>query len=69
MVGKYIERLRQEYENIFKDGSIEISMSQGKIHKYLGMNLNYTDSGIARIIILEDIDEILTAFNKDGPKQ
>ena len=39
-------------------------MIQGKIHRYLGMTLDYTANGISRICMMEYIDEILTAFKK-----
>ena len=42
-------------------------MIRGKIHKYLGMTLDYKVSGIARISMLEYIYEILTAFDKMDP--
>ena len=44
-----------------------MSVSQGNIHKYLGMTLDYTFSGISRINMLEYIDKILTAFDKIYP--
>ena len=49
---KKIEWLRKEYESILEYGSGEISVRQGKIQKYLGMTLDYTVSGIARISML-----------------
>ena len=61
---KKIEWLIQEYNIIFEDRSGAMSVSRGKIHKYLGMNLDYTVSEIARISILEYIYEILTEFDK-----
>ena len=44
-----------------------MSVSQGNIHKYIGTNLDYMVSGIARISMLEYIDDIMTAFNKMDP--
>jgi hypothetical protein len=35
-----IEYLRQEYQSIFEDGSGAMTVSRGKIHKYLGMTLD-----------------------------
>ena len=49
---KKIEWLRQEYERISGDGYGAMSVSRGKIHKYLGMTLDYAVSGIARISML-----------------
>ena len=44
-----------------------MSVGRVKIHKYLVMTLDYTVSEIARIIILEYIDEMLTALDKMDP--
>jgi hypothetical protein len=63
-----IEYLRQEYESIFQDGSGSMTVSRGKIHKYLGMNLDYTACGQVKITMFDYVDEILTTFNKAEPK-
>ena len=38
-----------------------------KIHKYIGMILEYTTVGQVKITILEYIDEIIDAFDKAYP--
>jgi hypothetical protein len=63
-----IEYLRQEYESIFKDGSGAMTVSRGKIHKYLGMTLDNSVRGQVKITILDYVDEILTDFDKAEPK-
>jgi hypothetical protein len=63
-----IEWLRSEYENIFEDGSGKMSVSRGKIHKYLGMTLDYSVRGQVRITMIDYIDEILSAFGKADSK-
>jgi hypothetical protein len=63
-----IDYLRQEYESIFEDGSGEMTVSRGKIHKYLGMTLDYTVCGQVKITMFDYIDEILTVFDKAEPK-
>jgi hypothetical protein len=40
-----IDWLRQEYKSIFEDGSGEMTVSRGRVHKYLGMTLDYTVHG------------------------
>jgi hypothetical protein len=45
-----------------------MTVSRGKIHKYLGMTLDYTVRGQVKITMLDYIDEILTAFDKSEPK-
>jgi hypothetical protein len=63
-----IEYLRQEYESIFEDGSGAMTMSRGKIHKYLSMTLDYTVCGQVKITMFDYVDEILIAFDKAEPK-
>jgi hypothetical protein len=43
-------------------------VSRGKIHKYLGMTLDYTVRGQVKITVFDYVDEILTAFDKAEPK-
>jgi hypothetical protein len=56
--------LWQEYESIFEDGSGAMTVSRGKIHKYLGMTLDYSVPGQVKIIMLNYVNEILAAFDK-----
>jgi hypothetical protein len=63
-----IEYLRQEYDSIFEDRSGTMAMSRGKIHKYLGMTLDYTIRGQVKITMFDYVNEIITAFNKAEPK-
>jgi hypothetical protein len=63
-----IEYLRQEYESIFDEGSGAMTVSRGKIHKYLGMTLDYTVRGQVKITMFDYADEIITAFDKAEPK-
>ena len=60
--------LRQEYESVFEDGSEEMSVSQGKVHEYLGMNIYYTVCDQVSITMFSYIEDILTAFNKADTK-
>jgi hypothetical protein len=41
-----------------------MTVSRGKIHKYLGMTLDYTVRGQVKITMFDYVDEILTAFDK-----
>jgi hypothetical protein len=59
-----IEYLCEEYESIFEDGTGAMTASRGKIHKYLGMNLDYTVRGQVKITMFDYVDEILNAFDK-----
>lgn len=68
IMDRIIKYLRQEYETIFEDGSGKMVVSRGKIHKYLGMTLDYSVRGQVKISMFEYIDEILAAFDKAEPK-
>jgi hypothetical protein len=59
-----IEYLRQDYDIIFEDGSGTTTVSRGKVHKYLGMTLDYTIHGQVKITMFDYVDEILMAFDK-----
>jgi hypothetical protein len=64
-----ISWLKDEYENIFKDGSGHMTISRGnKVHKYLGMTLDYSTPGTVEISMFDYIKEILTAFDAADPK-
>ena len=39
----------------------------GKVHKYLGMTLDFTTVGQVKITMLDYIDEILDTFDKADP--
>ena len=69
VMDKMITWLRQEYESIFEEGSGKMTVSRGKVHKYLGMTLDYTVRGQVKISMFDYVDEILTAFNKADPKR
>jgi hypothetical protein len=69
VMDRMIKYLHQEYESIFEDGSGAMTVSRGKVHKYLGMTLDYTVRGRVKISIMFDhIIEILTTFDKAEPK-
>ena len=64
----FIEALKSEYESIFEDGSGKMKVSRGKIHKYLGMTLDYSIKGQCKITMLDYIEETLQMFEKVAPK-
>jgi hypothetical protein len=63
-----IDWLWQEYERIFEDGSGRMTVSRGRVHKYLGMTLDYTIRGQVNISMFDYINEIINAFDKAEPK-
>jgi hypothetical protein len=60
--------LKKEYEHIFEDCYGKMTVSRGKVHKYLGMQLDYTIRGMVKISMLEFVDEILAAFDREDPR-
>jgi hypothetical protein len=62
-----IESLQKNYESIFQDGSGKMKVSQGKVHTFLGMTLNFTTPGEVIISMFDYIDELLNAFEKAEP--
>ena len=48
----YGQVLRKTYERLFKDGSGKMKLCQGKIHYYLGMNLDHTIKGEVKITMI-----------------
>jgi hypothetical protein len=67
VMDRMIDWLRQEYESIFEDGSGEMSVSRGKVHKYLGMDLDFTVRGRVKITMFDFLDDIRVAFKKAEP--
>jgi hypothetical protein len=63
-----IDWLRQEYESIFEDGSGEMTVSRGRVHKYLGMTLDYTVHGQVNISMFDYVNKIINDFDKAEPK-
>jgi hypothetical protein len=45
VVDETINWLQVEYESIFEDGSGVMKVHRGKVHKYLGMSLNFSHKG------------------------
>ena len=45
-----------------------MSVSRGKIHDYLGMNLDYTFRGQVRVAMISYIEEILYVFKNSDSK-
>ena len=57
-----IDWLRQDYESIFEDGSGKMKVSRGRKHKYLGMDLDFTERGQCKITMFGSVEEILAAW-------
>ena len=63
-----IDWLRKNYESIFEDGSGAMKVSRGKVHKFLGMTLDFTTRGEVSVTMFDYIEELLNAFDKEEPK-
>ena len=61
---RMIKWLRQEYESIFKDVSGKMTLSRGKVHKYLCMTLDYTVRVQVKITMIDFLGEVLIDFDK-----
>jgi hypothetical protein len=56
--------LCDEYKSVFTNGSSIMKVAQGKIHKYLGMTLDFATSKIVKVTMLEYVDEIVGSWDK-----
>jgi hypothetical protein len=63
VVDATIKWLRAEYESIFEDGSGVMKVHRGKVHKYLGMSLDFSHKGQCRVTMYDYLDGILQAFD------
>ncbi len=68
VINETIEWLREEYQSIFKDGSGAMKVHRGKVHKYLGMTLDFSHKGKCRVSMYYYVDGILEAFDDDIKK-
>jgi hypothetical protein len=58
---KIIAWLRKEYESVFKDGTGKMKVARGKVHKYLGMTLDFTTPKLVKVTF---VDEIVESWDK-----
>ena len=72
VIDKTIDWLKAEYESIFEDGSGEMKVHRGKVHKYLGMSLDFSNKGQCIVTmndyvadIVKDYDLVLAKYD-DG---
>ncbi len=64
IVNQAIKWLRQDYESIFKDGSGTMVVHRGLVHRYLGMTINYSTTGVARILMVNYVMDIVMDWDK-----
>jgi hypothetical protein len=64
VVDNAIKWLRRDYESIFEDGSGAMVVHRGKVHKYLGMTIDFNTAGIVEVSMVEYVKDIITAWDK-----
>ncbi len=63
-VDNAIKWLRRDIESIFEDGSGGMTVHRGRVHKYLGMTIDYSSRGIAKFTVTDYIKDIVYAWDK-----
>ena len=61
--------LQKTYERLFDDGSGAMKLKRGKIHEYLGMQLDFSVAGQVKITMFDYIQEMLEDFHKFNPNK
>ena len=61
--------LQKTYERLFDEGSGAMKLKRGKIHEYLGMQLNFSVAGQVKITMCDYIQEMLEDFHKYEPSK
>ncbi len=64
VVNYTIAWLGDEYESVFTNGSDMMKVARGKVHKYLGMMLDFATSKIVKVTMLEYVDKIIGSWDK-----
>lgn len=53
IIDNMIEYLRKQYGTILEDGSGEMTVSRGKLHKYIGTTLDFSVRGLVVISMID----------------
>jgi hypothetical protein len=69
VLNKIIEWLKSTYKRLFDDGSGAMSVSCSKIHKYLGMTMDFTVPGQVKITMIPYVREIVELFSDHDPSK
>ncbi len=64
IVDDTIEWIHKNYESIFEDGSGKMTVHQGKVHKYLGMTLDFSHKHEVRISMVDYVKDVVAAWDK-----
>ncbi len=63
MENETIKWLQAEYESIFENGLGVMKVHRGKVHKYLGMSVDFSHKGQCHVTMYDYLDGILLAFD------
>ena len=63
VIDETISWLKDVYESIFEDGSGAMKVHQGKVHKYLGMTLDFSKQGQCILTMLQYLDGVVQAYD------
>ena len=64
VINNMIAWLCQEYKSIFTDGSGKMEVARGKVHKYLGMTLDFATAKLMKVTMIDYVDEIIEVWNR-----
>ena len=64
VVDDAIKWLRRDYESIFEDGSGAMVVHRGKMHKYLGMSIDFSKKGITSVSMVDYVKDIVSSWDK-----
>jgi hypothetical protein len=64
VINNMIAWLRQEFKSIFTDGSGKMKVARGKMHKYLGMTLDFATAKVVKVTMIDYINEIIKTWNR-----
>jgi hypothetical protein len=59
VIDDMIPWVHKEYESILTDGSGKMKVARGKVHKYLGMMLDFVTAKVVKVTMIDYIDEII----------
>ncbi len=64
-----IEWLRKDYKSIFEDESGKMTVRRGKVHKYLGMTLDFSTKHQEKILMIDYVKDVVAAWDKIASKE
>ena len=64
VVSRMVKWLKAKYEQLFEDGSGAMTITRGKIHDYLGMQLDFSMPGEVKVTMIPYVKEIVTLFEQ-----